>query len=259
MKSVVSVVSIRYNLYYGVSALFFLFSIVFPLTTPFISMLVFGSIAWRLATRGRNWDDDDKTPAWIVFFISLVMIATVIINSYFYIAFFPKAKIFWDLYVESFVPFLRIIAKASGTAVTLGALVYLFLYGTSEYELLFKKSERPKEIAYVRILQVFLFILCLLLIWIEKPDKNGQPTQPGIFTIIQYSAIGLNVIIILGNSLKSKKISGANRSVISYVLMIAFFVFSALKERAWDVFILMISSLLYLITFLVMFYKADDD
>ena len=126
------------------------------------------------------------------------------------------------------------------------------MYGTSEYELVFKsKGERPKEIMYVRTLQALLFTLFLVLIYLED--------WSAVFRVIQYFTIILNIIIILGNLRKSREISGINKSVLSYILIVVLFIFSALGEAEIENIILVFSSILYILTFAAVFLTTSDE
>ncbi|MHA1684608.1 MAG: hypothetical protein ACTSUE_26960 [Promethearchaeota archaeon] len=253
MKSVVSVVSVRYNLYYGVTAMFFLFAIIFPFATPIIAMLIIGSVMWRLVSSHHDWDENEKTPSWMIIIVVIVMIIPIGCNIFFYVSFYPQAGKFWGDYVTYVIPYLRYLARASGTAVTLGSVIYLVMYGTSEYELLFEADEKPKEITYVRVIQVMLFILFLILLYIEHTAGNQ------VFRVIQYAAIFLNIVIILGNISKSRSLQGANKSIVSYILIILFFTFGVLDEPGWESVILAISSIVYMLTFAIFFIRVGDD
>jgi hypothetical protein len=250
MKNIVSFISIRYNLYYGFTALFFIFLMVFPLVTPVVASLILGSVVWRVFTTRHDWEKNEKTPTWVVIAVIVVMVLPLICNVYFYIAFVPKAWAFWNDFVSAFAGHLSNIAKAMATAVILGSIAYLFRFGTSEYELVFAtKQERPKEIGYIRGLQAFLFVLFVLLIYIQNV----------LFNYIQYLAIALNVIVILGNLRKSKQITGVRRSVFSYLLVMVLFVFSVLNQPVLEGIILVVSSLVYLATFLYVFVTTPDE
>ena len=55
----ISVVPSRLKFFYGINAVYILFIFVFPIVTPFISVLSFASFAWRLATfRKESWEED---------------------------------------------------------------------------------------------------------------------------------------------------------------------------------------------------------
>lgn len=129
-------------------------------------------------------------------------------------------------------------------------------YGTSEYELVFTtKDERPKEIMYIRGLQAFLFVLFLILIYLGNK----------LFDYIQYLAIFLNVFLILGNLRKSQQITEVKKTVFSYVLVTILFVFSVMSSggnesaRLIEAIILIMSSLLYIATFAVVFKTTPDE
>ena len=162
VKNIISFISIRYNLYYGLTALFFLFAVVFPLATPVVSSLVIGSLVWRVVTARHDWGEKARTPGWVIVIVAIVMILPVACNLVFYIEFIPQATSFWmDVYLPTFIPVLKNLAKSLATAATLGSVIYMFMFGTSEYELLFDKANRPKEVGYIRALQVVLFLFFL--------------------------------------------------------------------------------------------------
>jgi hypothetical protein len=251
MKHIVSFVSIRYNLYYGLTAMFFVFLMVFPLVTPFIASIVLGSLVWRLVTSRHDWEKQERTPAWAIVAVIAVMIIPLICNVFFYIAFIPQAWQFWtSVYLPYFVPWLQILAKAMATAVILGSIAYLLRYGTSEYELVFKnKEERPREIGYIRGLQAAMFFLFVFLQFIGNK----------LFDYIQYLAIALNVVVILGNLRKSNQITGVRKSTFSYVLVMILFIFSVMGQAVLEAVILVISSLVYIATFLFVFITTPDE
>jgi hypothetical protein len=250
MKSIISFISIRYNLYYGLTALFFIFLMVFPLVTPVVASLILGSVVWRVFTTRHDWEKNEKTPTWVIIAVIAVMALPLVCNVFFYIGFVPEAWSFWNKFVSLFALHLSNVAKAMATAVILGSIAYLFNYGTSEYELVFKtKQERPKAIGYIRGLQAVMFVLFVLLIYI----------QPLLFNYIQYLAIALNVIVILGNLRKSRQISGVGKSVFSYVLVMVLFIFSVMGQAVLEGIILVISSLAYLATFVYVFITTPDE
>nr|MDO8088471.1 hypothetical protein [Candidatus Sigynarchaeum springense] len=253
MKNIVSFISIRYNLYYGLTALIFIFLILFPLVTPVVASLILGSVVWRVVTSRHDWEKSEKTPTWMIIAVIAVMIVPFVFNVFFYIDFIPKAWGFWNrVFVNIVAKHLSNIAKAMATAVILGSIAYLLRFGTSEYELVFaSKQERPKEIGYIRGLQTFLFVLFVLLIYI---DPNST-----LFNYIQYLAIFLNVIVILGNLRKSKQISGVGKSVFSYILVMILLIFSLMEQVVLQSIILVVSSLVYIITFLYVFATTPDE
>ncbi|MEX2681673.1 MAG: hypothetical protein Q6373_008735 [Candidatus Sigynarchaeota archaeon] len=250
MKNIVSFISIRYNLYYGLTALFFIFLMVFPLVTPVVASLILGSVVWRIVTAWHDWEKSEKTPSWAIIAVIVVMIIPLVFNVFFYIDFIPKAWEFWNKFVALFARHLSNVAKAMATAVILGSIAYLLRFGTSEYELVFtSKKERPKEIGYIRGLQAFLFVLFVLLIYIQNT----------LFNYIQYLAIFLNVVVILGNLRKSRQISGVGRSVFSYILVMILFIFSVMGQAVLEGIILVVSSLAYLATFVYVFATTPDE
>ncbi len=251
MKSIVSFISIRYNLYYGLTALIFIFLIVFPLITPVVASMILGSVVWRIVTSRHDWEKNEKTPRWVIFAVIAVMIVPLIFNVFFYIDFIPKAWGFWDdVFVNLLAPHLSNVAKAMATAVILGSIAYLLRFGTSEYELVFtSRQERPKEIGYIRGLQAFLFVLFLLLIYTR---------QNTLFNYIQYLAIGLNVIVILGNLRKSRQITDVRKSIFSYILVMVLLIFSVMEQVVLQSIILVVSSLVYMLTFLYAFVSTPD-
>ncbi len=253
MKSIISFISVRYNLYYGLTALFFIFLMVFPLVTPAVASLILGSVVWRIVTSRHDWQKDEKTPKWALVVVIAVMVLPLIANVFFYIDFIPMAWEFWNKFVNLFADHLSNVAKAMATSVILGSIAYLFSYGTSEYELVFKtKQERPKAIGYIRGLQAFLFVLFTLLIYIG-------PSGYTLFNFIQYLAIGLNVIVILGNLRKSRQIAGVRKSIFSYILVMVLFIFSVMGQKVLENVILVISSLAYLATFAYVFVTTPDE
>lgn len=257
MKAIITPISIRYNLYYGLTAIVFILAILFPVVTPLICVLVLGSLVWRLFTFRIDWEKQEKTPAWVVFICIIVMVLPAACSVFFYLQFMPQAINLWTgIYVQYFVYPLRLVARALATAATFGSLIFVFMYGTSEYELLFKKEgSRPRAIMYVRALQFFLFVLFMMLIVLG--EVMGA-INPNLFRVIQYFTIAMNFLIILGNLRKSREISGANKSIFSYLLIIAFFTFNALGNNEWEIVILVISSLLYIITFVGSFVMSKE-
>lgn len=251
MKNIVSFISIRYNLYYGLTALIFIFLIAFPLVTPVVASMILGSVVWRVVTSRHDWEKEEKTPRWAIITVAAVMVVPLVFNVIFYFDFIPKAWGFWDdVFVNFFAVHLSNAAKAMATAVILGSIAYLLRFGTSEYELVFSsKQERPREIGYIRGLQAFLFVLFIVLIYIGSP----------LFDYIQYLAIALNVIVILGNLRKSRQISGVRKSIFSYLLVMVLLIFSVMEQVVLQSIILVVSSLLYMATFLYVFVTTPDE
>ncbi|MHA1372598.1 MAG: hypothetical protein ACTSWN_08825 [Promethearchaeota archaeon] len=265
MKKVVSPISVRYNIYYGVSALFFLIGILLPLITPVLAMLMFGSIIWRITTIKRDWAVNENTPTYVIVLVLIAMVVPILCNVYFYIKFIPMAIEFWNkIFIGLFLPYLKIIARAMGTALTLGGLIYLARYGTSEYEVIFQETgERPREFWNVLLLQVFSFIFFLILIFMtEGLEVDVVVTQATIFDIIAYITIAINVILIFGNWIKSKQFKTANKSILSYLLIIAFYIFNLLNGLPFFAFMetltLIASSFFYIGIFVLTLIIAED-
>lgn len=260
MKHIVSLISVRYNLYFGITAAIFVFMFVFPLFSPIVTSLVFGSLIWRLFTARLDWSKREKTPSWVLLPVILVMLVPLAAAVYFYIIFIPQAITFWEgPYIGNVVPILQALAKVTATAITLGSLIYLAEFGTSEYELVLGYDEqRPRSVGYVRALEVFFFVV-FLYVYVANFNVVLFGFVVSAFNIIQYTVIGINILIILGNLRNRNKIAGAGRSIVSYFLIIILFLFSVVGNYTAESIILIFSSLIYIIAFVIIFARTDTD
>jgi len=155
----IGVVPSRLKFFYGVNAVYILFIFVFPVVTPFISVLSFASFAWRLTTfRKESWEDDSK----VSFFTKFFMIIAALVPIFCSVSIIPE---FLDLpiflWTELWVPNLNLLFTISYslfTALAIGSLIILFSNdGISEYEQIYVDPSQKKKFWNVKILELFLF------------------------------------------------------------------------------------------------------
>ncbi|MFX0048023.1 MAG: hypothetical protein ACFE8G_07625 [Candidatus Hermodarchaeota archaeon] len=251
----ISVVPSRLKFFYGINAVYILFIFVFPVVTPFISVLSFASFAWRLTTfRKESWEDDSKTS----FITKLVMGLASIIPIFCTISIIPeflKLPLFlWETIWLGVIDYLFMISYSLFTALAIGSLIILFSNsGISEYEQLFADPSQKKSFAHVKVLEVFLFVVFLLLDYYNFP-----------ITDLIYSA-GLVIVIFtyIVNAIRGKSKYGSFKSYFVGYLIAAVFIgsnvilagdFSSLL-RDWS---LLISAILYIFILFYTFITIED-
>ena len=251
----ISVVPSRLKFFYGINAVYILFIFVFPIITPFISILSFASFAWRLTTfRKENWEDDSK----ISFLTKFVMVLAAIIPIFCTISIIPEflalPLFLWNLW-NNVIEYLFSISYSLFTALSIGSLIILFSNsGISEYEQLFVDNTQKKSFAHVKVLEVILFGSFLLL------DLYKYPIIDLIYTV------GLVIVIFtyIVNLIRGKSKYGSFKSYFLGYFIAAVFIGSnvILTNADLSSFLrtssLLISAILYIFILFYTFITIED-
>jgi len=251
----ISVVPSRLKFFYGINAVYILFIFVFPIITPFISILSFASFAWRLTTfRKENWEDDSK----ISFLTKFVMVLAAIIPIFCTVSIIPEflalPLFLWNLW-NNVIEYLFSISYSLFTALSIGSLIILFSNsGISEYEQLFVDNTQKKSFAHVKVLEVILFGSFLLL------DLYKYPIIDLIYTM------GLVIVIFtyIVNLIRGKSKYGSFKSYFLGYFIAAVFIGSNVILTNVDLssFLrtssLLISAILYIFILFYTFITIED-
>ena len=251
----ISVVPSRLKFFYGINAVYILFIFVFPIITPFISILSFASFAWRLTTfRKENWEDDSK----ISFLTKFVMVLAAIIPIFCTVSIIPEflalPLFLWNLW-NNVIEYLFSISYSLFTALSIGSLIILFSNsGISEYEQLFVDNTQKKSFAHVKVLEVILFGSFLLL------DLYKYPIIDLIYTV------GLVIVIFtyIVNLIRGKSKYGSFKSYFLGYFIAAVFIGSnvILTNADLSSFLrtssLLISAILYIFILFYTFITIED-
>ena len=256
----ISVVPSRLKFFYGINAVYILFIFVFPVITPFISILSFASFAWRLTTfRKESWEDDSK----ISFLTKFVMVLASLLPIFCTISIIPEfLELPLFLWKVIWLPNLDLLFKISYslfTSLAIGSLIILFSNsGISEYEQLFADPAQKKSFAYVKVLEVFLFGFFFFL------DYGNYPIIDFIYTA------GLIIVIFtyIVNMIRGKSKYGSFKSYFlgyfiaavfigSNVILANYFNNPGLSSflRTWS---LLISAILYIFVLCYTFITIED-
>ncbi len=251
----ISVVPSRLKFFYGINAVYILFIFVFPIITPFISILSFASFAWRLTTfRKEGWEDDSK----ISFLTKFVMVLAAIIPIFCTVSIIPEflalPLFLWNLW-NNVIEYLFSISYSLFTALSIGSLIILFSNsGISEYEQLFVDNTQKKSFAHVKVLEVILFGSFLLL------DLYKYPIIDLIYTV------GLVIVIFtyIVNMIRGKSKYGSFKSYFLGYFIAAVFIGSnvILTNADLSSFLrtssLLISAILYIFILFYTFITIED-
>ncbi|MHA2288961.1 MAG: hypothetical protein ACXABG_09245 [Promethearchaeota archaeon] len=252
----ISVVPSRLKFFYGINAVYILFIFVFPIVTPFISILSFASFAWRLTTfRKESWEDDSQTS----FITKLTMVLLSIIPAFCTISIIPeflKLPLYlWNTIWLGVIDYLFMISYSLFTALAIGSLIILFSNsGISEYEQLFADPSQKKSFVNVKVLEVFLFVVFLLLDYYNFPIIDFIYTAGLIIVIFTY----------IVNAIRGKSKYGSFKSYFVGYLIAAVFIGSNVILtnaevssflRTWS---LLISAILYIFILFYTFITIDD-
>ena len=255
MDKTISIVPLRLKLFFGINALFIMFIFVFPLITPVISVLSFMAMAWRLTTfRKKDWSDQ-KAGIGTKFMMGLFSIPPIICTAII-IPDFITLSVF--LFTEIWIPLLDIIFIFSlciCTALAIGSFIIMIQHsGVSEYEQLFATPAEAKSKAFVRILEIGLFIFFLFLAFYG-------------FAIIDFfynMGFVLVLIVTAVNYLKGKREDKAFKGHLLGYLLAAVFMGSNLISfgfayseliKVWS---LVISASLFIIVFFYVFITYEE-
>jgi len=255
----ISVVPSRLKFFYGINAVYILFIFVFPIVTPFISILSFASFAWRLTTfRKESWEDDSKI-SFLTKFVIVLMALIPIFCTVSIIPEFLKLPLYlWEIW-KFVIEYLFIISYSLFTALSIGSLIILFSNsGISEYEQIFVDTTQKKSFTHVKVLEVILFGFFLFL------DLNNYELINTIYTA------GLVIVIFtyIVNFIRGKSKYGSFKSYFlgyfiavvfigSNVILANYFNNPDLSDflRTWS---LLISAILYIFVLFYTFITIED-
>lgn len=252
----ISVVPSRLKFFYGINAVYILFIFVFPLITPFISILSFASFAWRLTTfRKEGWEDDSQTSL----FTKIVMVIASLIPIFCTVSIIPEflelPLFLWNNIWLEIIEYLFVISYSLFTALSIGSLIILFSNsGISEYEQLFADNKQKKSFANVKVLEVFLFGLFLFL------DLYNFP----IIDLIYTAGLVIVIFTYIVNMIRGKSKYGSFKSYFVGYFIAAVFIGSNVILtntevssflRTWS---LLISAILYIFILFYTFITIED-
>jgi len=255
----ISVVPSRLKFFYGINAVYILFIFVFPIVTPFISILSFASFAWRLTTfRKESWEDDSKI-SFLTKFVIVLMALIPIFCTVSIIPEFLKLPLYlWEIW-KFVIEYLFIISYSLFTALSIGSLIILFSNsGISEYEQIFVDTTQKKSFTHVKVLEVILFGFFLFL------DLYDYEIIDFIYTV------GLVIVIFtyIVNMIRGKSKYGSFKSYFLGYFIAAVFIGSNVVLanyfnnpelssflRTWS---LLISAILYIFVLLYTFITIED-
>ena len=255
----ISVVPSRLKFFYGINAVYILFIFVFPIVTPFISILSFASFAWRLTTfRKKSWEDDSKISFLTKFVIVLMALIPIFCTVSIIPDFLKLPLSLWYFWVD-IIDYLFKISYSLFTALSIGSLIILFSNsGISEYEKIFVDTTQKKSFTYVKVLEVILFGFFLFL------DLNNYPVINTIYTV------GLVIVIFtyIVNFIRGKSKYGSFKSYfLGYFIAVVFIGSNVILAnyfnnpglstflRTWS---LLISAILYIFVLLYTFITIED-
>ena len=251
----ISVVPSRLKFFYGINAIYILFIFVFPIVTPFISILSFASFAWRLTTfRKESWEDDSKTSL----LTKIVMVIASAIPIFCTVSIIPEflelPLFLWNFWV-GIIDYLFIISYSLFTALAIGSLIILFRNsGISEYEQLFADPSQRKSFTDVKVLEALLFIGFLLLDLYKFP----------IIDLIYTAGLVIVIFTYFVNMIRGKSKYGSFKSYFIGYFIAAVFIASnviltneaiSLIVRTWS---LLISAILYIFILFYTFITIEE-
>jgi hypothetical protein len=251
----ISVVPSRLKFFYGINAVYILLIFVFPLITPFISILSFASFAWRLTTfKKESWEDDSQTSL----LTKIVMVVAALVPIFCTVSIIPeflKLPLFlWNNVWLKIIDYLYMVSYSLFTALAIGSLIILFSNsGISEYEQLFTDTSQKKSFVQVKVLEVFLFVIFFLLDFYNFPIINLIYTAGLIIVVFTY----------IVNLIRGKSKYGSFKSYFVGYLIAAVFIGSnvilsgefSLILRSWS---LLISAMLYIFVLFYTFITIED-
>jgi hypothetical protein len=252
----ISVVPSRLKFFYGINAVYILFIFVFPLITPFISILSFASFAWRLTTfRKESWEDDSKTSL----FTKVVMVIASLIPIFCTVSIIPEflelPLFLWNNIWLEIIEYLFVISYSLFTSLSIGSLIILFSNsGISEYEQIFADNKQKKSFANVKVLEVFLFGFFLFL------DLYNYP----IIDLIYTAGLVIVIFTYIVNIIRGKSKYGSFKSYfIGYFIAAVFIGSNVILTntelssflRTWS---LLISAILYIFILFYTFITIEE-
>jgi len=252
----ISVVPSRLKFFYGINAVYILFIFVFPVVTPFISVLSFASFAWRLATfRKESWEEDSGVSNFTKIFIVVAALLPIFCTISIIPEFLDLPIFLWTEIWFPNVDLLFTISYSLFTALSIGSLIILFSNdGISEYEQLFTDPSQKKKFWNVKILEIFLFGFFMFL---DLYDYD-------IIQLFYWAGFGIIIFTSIVNYIRGKsKYGGFKSHFFGYFIAAVFIgsnvVFSSeeISEflRLWS---LVISAILYIFVLFYTFITIEE-
>ncbi|MFX0010252.1 MAG: hypothetical protein ACFE9R_08060 [Candidatus Hermodarchaeota archaeon] len=251
----ISVVPSRLKFFYGINAVYILLIFIFPLITPFISILSFASFAWRLTTfKKESWEDNSQ----ISLLTKIAMVVAALVPIFCTVSIIPEflelPLFLWNNVWLKIIDYLYMISYSLFTALAIGSLIILFSNsGITEYEQIFTDTSQKKSFVHVKVLEVFLFGVFLLL------DLYNFPIINLIYTV----GLGIVIFTFIVNMIRGKSKYGNFKSYFVGYLIAAVFIGSnvilagefSLILRSWS---LLISAILYIFVLFYTFITIED-
>jgi hypothetical protein len=252
----ISVVPSRLKFFYGINAVYILFIFVFPVVTPFVSILSFASFAWRLATfRKESWEEDSEVSIFTKIFIVVAACVPIFCTISIIPQFLDLPIFLWTQIWFPNVEILFTISYSLFTALAIGSLIILFSNdGISEYEQLFADPSQKKKFWNVKILEVFLFGFFMFLDYYNYD----------IIQLFYYAGFGIIIFTAIVNYIRGKSKYGSFKShIIGYLIAAVFigsnvlFSSAEISEflRLWS---LVISAVLYIFVLFYTFATIEE-
>lgn len=259
------IIPMRMRLFYTVNALFLAVILVFPVVTPFVAVIAFGSFGWRLTTFRVEWDSGKKVGAGTYIVMILFAIPPILLAFIYIPETLKLAYDFWTRYwLPLVVDYLYKFSMALATGLTFGSLVYFIQTGASEYEgavMTVKGTDRQTTFAGVKFLQVVIFLFLLFLEW-KQIDIKSLFYWAGLVIVIFIALIGL---IRRGGT----GVVQFDRSYfLGYLLTAAFFVGELWHidipgiidfSNAFRSALLIITAIVYIVTFAYKFISYEEE
>ncbi|TXT66952.1 MAG: conserved membrane protein of unknown function [Promethearchaeota archaeon] len=256
MERVTSIIPLRLKIFYGMIALFVLFIFIFPLITPFVSILSFMSIAWQISTRTHEFDASGKSPWYtkilmILFVIVPIFCTVAIIPEYVLLSNFISASI-WEPLIEH----IYTISYCLCTALAVGSLFFLFgNKGVSEYEQILTHPDEKKGNTYIKYVEVILFLFLLILAY------------TGFELIEFFYGAGLVIVVFVSivNFFSSKSKTGKFRGHILGYLLAAIFmgsnllIFNIEFGAIFQIISLVVLAGVFIVVFIITFIVLEEE
>lgn len=251
---VISVVPLRLQLFFGLNAIFILFIFVFPLITPVVSVLSFSSMAWRLTTRKKESWEDHETSFFTkflmgVFSIPALFCAISIIPQYIVLAVF-----LWNEVWITLLDVILVISYCMCTALAIGSLFILIINsGVSEVEEIYTNKEKDRQIMYIRIFEILLFVFFLFLAYYDV----------AVIELFYNAGFIIVVFVSIVNYINGKRKS-VRTHLLGYVLAAVFLgsnllIFNVPLVESIQMWILIISAALFIFVFFYTFIKLEEN
>ena len=259
MDKTIRVVPMRLKFFFGVNALVILFIFVFPAITPFVSALIFMSLAWRLTTfRKQDWSDS-KTSFGTKFLMGVFSILPIFCGVSVLPNYFTLAAFLWQSLWLPLLDWVLVISYCLSTSLAIGSLFVLRANSyVSEYEQLYEFPEDNKTMTHIKVVEVIFFIFLLTLAYYKFNVVSLFYNLGFLILLIVY------MVNFFSGKLKNKSFKGY---LLGYILAGVFmgsnFLFSTNLinlefSKMLQVWSLAISALLFIVVFFYTFIRMDE-